>query len=106
MRTTPLTPADLKASVVAVPPLARRTDLSLNAEENARLVRRLEAAGVRIFLYGGNANFYHLGPGAFEEALDLLEGAAGPESLVIPSVGPSFGVMMEEAALLRGRGFP
>lgn len=106
MRTSPLTPDDLAASVVAVPPLARRADLSLDREANLALIRRLEAGGVRTLLYGGNANFYHLGVSGFGEAVELLAGLAGPDTVVIPSVGPAFGVMMDQAAVLRGSRFP
>ncbi len=39
MKTTPVTPADLASSVLAVPPLARNTDLTLNKEANRALIR-------------------------------------------------------------------
>jgi dihydrodipicolinate synthase/N-acetylneuraminate lyase len=106
LRTGAISQEELARSVVAVPPLARRADLSLDPEANRALIRHLEAGGVTTLLYGGNANFYHLGSGRFEETLDLLEEAAGPETLVIPSVGPAYGVMMDQAAVLRRRRFP
>lgn len=106
MKTTPLTPDDLAASVMAVPPLARGADLSLNAEENGKLIAHLEGGGVRMLLYGGNANFYNLAPSEFTPVLDMLADLAGEDTLVVPSVGPSYGVMMDQAAALAGRSFP
>ena len=44
----------LSKSVIAVPPLCRGVDLSINVEENDKLVSHLESGGVRILLYGGN----------------------------------------------------
>lgn len=93
-------------SVVAVPPLARGTDFSLNEAENRNLVRHLESGGVRTLLYGGNANLYHVGLGEFEKILDLIARAAGPQTMVIPSAGPAFGTMMDQAKLLRRHKFP
>ena len=56
MYTGPTTFAKLQGSVIAVPPLARGADLTLNKAENTTLVRHLEAGGVNTLLYGGNAN--------------------------------------------------
>ncbi len=106
MITTPLRPALLQHSVMAVPPLARRPDESLDPAENLRLIRHLEAGGIRLLLYGGNANFYHLPPSEFESTLALLSSAAGPETLVIPSVGPAYGTFMDQARIARGLRFP
>lgn len=106
MRTTRLEPEDFAASVVAVPPLCRTAALGLAAEENLRLVRHLEAGGIRILLYGGNANLYNSSPSEFGAILDLIEGIAGEDTTVVPSVGPFFGTSMDQAAVLRGRRFP
>jgi dihydrodipicolinate synthase/N-acetylneuraminate lyase len=106
MKTTPVTPADLGASVLAVPPLARNADFSLNRAANANLIRHLEAGGVRSLMYGGNANFYNVGLYEYASILDMLEETAAPGSWVIPSVGPDFGKMMDQADILRGRKFP
>src|SRR5215210_6496674 len=62
----------LTASVLAVPPLARSADLSLNEAENRKLIRHIEAGGVRTLLYGGNANFYHLSLAEYDSILSLL----------------------------------
>jgi dihydrodipicolinate synthase/N-acetylneuraminate lyase len=95
------TPADLVHSVLAVPPLARRPDLSLDAAANRALVRHIEAGGVRILLYGGNANLYHQPVSEFGDMLSLLSEAASPATWVIPSIGPDYGKMIDQAALLR-----
>jgi dihydrodipicolinate synthase/N-acetylneuraminate lyase len=93
-------------SVIAVPPLCRNIDFSLNGAENAKLVRSLEIAGVRTLLYGGNANFYHLPPSEYAHTLSLLAQLAGPQTLVIPSAGPAYGLMIEQARILRNHPFP
>lgn len=106
MKTSPVTPADLSASVLAVPPLARRADLALDAGQNRRLIRHLEDGGVRTLMYGGNANFYHLPLSEYAATLDLLEQAAGPDTWVIPSAGADYGKLLDQGAMLRARAFP
>lgn len=106
MKTTPVTAADLAASVLAVPPLARHRDLRLNHDANLAMVRYLEDGGVSSHLYGGNANLYNVSIGEFPELLDMLEEIVAAESWVIPSVGPDFGKMMDQAAILKARAFP
>ena len=103
---TTLSPARLTDSVLAVPPLARNPDLSLNPVENAKLIRHLEAGGITTLLYGGNANFYHLPLSEYDQTLSLLEHSAVAGTLVIPSVGPAFGAMIEQAKILRRHKFP
>jgi hypothetical protein len=41
MKTTPVTPADLAASVIAVPPLARHRDLTINNADNQAMITYL-----------------------------------------------------------------
>ncbi|MFQ5972308.1 MAG: dihydrodipicolinate synthase family protein [Alphaproteobacteria bacterium] len=106
MKTTPVTSDDLMASVLAVPPLARRADLSLNLEENRRLVRHIEEGGVTTLMYGGNANFYNLPPSEFAGAVEFLADTADAASWVIPSVGPDYGRMIDQADTLRAMDFP
>ena len=106
MKTSAVTPADLSASVLAVPPLARRADLTLAPDANRALIRHLEQGGVTTLMYGGNANFYHLPISEYAATLDFLEEAAGRDSWVIPSAGADFGKLMDQAAILRGRAFP
>ena len=103
---TTLTPETLTASVLAVPPLARRADLSLNEAENRTLIRHIEAGGVRTLMYAGNANFYHIPPAEYEPVLSFLAEAAGGDTLVIPAAGPAYGTMMEQARVLRRHRFP
>ncbi len=106
MKTTAVTRADLARSVIAVPPLARNADLSLNAEENRKLVRHLEQGGVSTLLYGGNANLYNTSVGEFPELLAMLREIAGPDTWMIPSLGPDYGKAMDQAAILREFDFP
>ena len=96
----------LTRSVLAVPPLARSKDLALNESENTKLIRHIEAGGIRTLLYGGNANFYHIAPSEFEQVIGYLAQAAGPDTLVIPSVGPAYGLSMDQAKILRRHKFP
>jgi dihydrodipicolinate synthase/N-acetylneuraminate lyase len=96
----------LTRSVLAVPPLARNADLSLNEAENTKLIRHIEAGGIRTLLYGGNANFYHIAPSEYDQVLGYLERAAGADTLVIPSVGPAYGMMMDQAKIVRRHKFP
>ena len=101
MNLAELTPAALPGSVLAVPPLARRADLTLDGPANRALIRHIEAGGVRVLLYGGNANLYHQPVSEFGAMLDLLADAAGPGTWVIPSIGPDYGKMVDQAAVLR-----
>lgn len=106
MNTQPLTVHTLRSSVIAVPPLARNQDLSLNRTENLRLVRHVEAGGVSTILYGGNANLYHVALSEYRELLALICDVAADETLVIPSVGPAYGIMLDQATILREFPFP
>ncbi len=106
MKTTPVTHADLARSVVAVPPLARHPDLTLNKEANRTLIRYLEAGGVRSLMYGGNANFYHVPISAYQMTLEMIAELAGADTWVLPSAGPDYGRLMDQAAILRHLPFP
>jgi len=103
---TKLTIDLLTSSVLAVPPLARNADGSLNATENTTLIHHIEGGGIRTLLYGGNANFYHLPLSEYDEMLTFLSKAAGEETLVIPSAGPAFGFAMDQAKIVRRHQFP
>ena len=97
-------PEDLRG-VFAVPPLARRADVrrSIDFDENGRLLRHMSAGGITRFLYGGNAFLYHVTLAEYEEMLGWL-GGFPDGAWAIPSVGPSYGRAMDQAALLaRGR---
>lgn len=106
MKTTPVTPADLRG-VFAVPPLARRAEArrAFDFEQNNLIVRHIANGGVTRFLYGGNAFLYHLTLAEYEELLDWLTGFGGA-LWAIPSLGPSYGRAMDQAPLLRRRKFP
>jgi len=106
MKTTPITAADLRSSVIAVPPLCRNADLSLADAENTRLIRHMEAGGVRTLLYGGNANLYNIAPSEYPQLLTYLAETAGADTLIIPSVGPLYGTAMDQAAMLKEHAFP
>ena len=106
MKTSAVTAADLSRSVIAVPPLARHGDLTLNTAANATLIRHLEGGGVSTLLYGGNANFYNIGLYEYASILDFLEQTAQSTTWVIPSVGPDFGKLLDQARVLRTRAFP
>lgn len=90
---------------MAVPPLARNTAGELDAAANAAIIRHLEAGGIELLLYGGNAVLYHLPLGEYEPLLEMLAALAGPASVVVPAVGPTYGLMMEHARLLQGTSF-
>lgn len=106
MNTAPITRETLAGSVIAVPPLARNADFSLNQAENAKLVQHLEQGGVSTLLYGGNAILYHVPVSEYASLLALLTEVAAEQTLVIPSVGPAFGTMMDQAQVLREFQFP
>jgi dihydrodipicolinate synthase/N-acetylneuraminate lyase len=103
---TSVTPERLAASVLAVPPLCRNADLTLSEAENARLIRHIEGGGIRTLLYGGNANFYHIAMSEYDQVLTCLERSAGSDTLVIPSAGPLFGQMMDQAKIVAKHKFP
>ncbi len=106
MNVAPITPEVLANSVIAVPPLARDACLKVCAKENAKIIRHLEAGGVRTLLYGGNAMFYHIALSEYAETLALLQENAGAETTVVPSVGPAYGTLMDQAAILGEFEFP
>ena len=106
MNNAPITPEVLANSVIAVPPLARDANLKVCPIENAKIMRHLEAGGVRTLLYGGNAMFYHIGLGEYAETLALLQEHAGGDTTVVPSVGPAYGTSMDQAVILRNFDFP
>ena len=101
-----LLPGRLGESVLAVPPLARHANLALNESENLKLIRHIESGGIRTLLYGGNANFYHIPLGEYDQTLSFLTQVVGPDTLVIPSVGPAYGTMMDQAQVVRRHKFP
>src|SRR3954470_949529 len=106
MDTRAITTARLASSVIAVPPLARDAQGQVSRAENQKIVRHIEAGGVDILLYGGNANFYHLRPSEYRETLQTLSEIAAEGTLVIPSVGPAYGLSLDQAEIARDFAFP
>ncbi len=106
MQTRPVTTADLSNSVIAVPPMARDENLKFDRVENEKIIRHIEAGNVSTLLYGGNANFYHIALSEYEDILSQLAEIAGDNTLVIPAVGPAYGIMMDQAAILKYAKFP
>ncbi|SMG51853.1 dihydrodipicolinate synthase family protein [Paraburkholderia susongensis] len=100
MNESPLHDGEFAASVMAVPPLARRADYALDPGQNLALIRHIEGGGVRTLLYGGNANLYHTAVSEYRELLDLLADAASPATRVIPAIGPDYGKMLDQARIL------
>jgi len=106
MQTRTVTTADLARSVIAVPPMARDRNLKFDRAENEKILRHIEAGNVTTMLYGGNANFYHIAPSEYESVIGQLAEIAAADTLVIPSAGPSYGLMMDQAAILKGTDYP
>jgi dihydrodipicolinate synthase/N-acetylneuraminate lyase len=104
MKTTPVSPSDLQG-VFAVPPLCRKAEAGrpIDFAENDRLKRHMAAGGLTRFVYGGNAFLHHVTLAEYDQLLDWL---SGQEGWMIPSLGPSFGRALDQAALLRRRRFP
>ncbi|BEU24469.1 dihydrodipicolinate synthase family protein [Paraburkholderia sp. 22B1P] len=100
MNESQIVESEFASTVMAVPPLARRADLSLDIDANQKLIRHIEAGGVRTLLYGGNANFYHVAVSEYRELLDMLAESAAPTTRVIPAIGPDFGKMLDQARIL------
>jgi dihydrodipicolinate synthase/N-acetylneuraminate lyase len=106
MQTSVFRPEQFHSSVLAVPPLARTAGEKLSGEENAKIIRHIEAGGVSMLLYGGNANLYHIRPSEYGELLEMLERVSAKDTLVIPSAGPAYGTMMDQAEIIRHSKFP
>lgn len=100
MNIDPIVVSEFSETVMAVPPLARRADYSLDPEQNRKLIAHIEAGGVRTLLYGGNANLYHVAVSEYRELLDMLAELAGPHTRVIPAIGPDYGKMLDQSRIL------
>lgn len=106
MKTSTISLTDLQG-VFPVPPLARRNEPGrpLDFDANEKIVRHIAQGGITRFLYGGNAFLYHITLAEFEQLLEWLASFA-EDWWMIPSLGPSFGRAMDQAALLRRYKFP
>ncbi|MDA1178538.1 MAG: dihydrodipicolinate synthase family protein [Planctomycetota bacterium] len=101
-----MTPDVLARSVIAVPPVARHADLRWNIDANHRIIQHLESGGVTTLLYGGNAALAHVSLQEYPALLTMLADAAGPDTVVVPSIGPSFGQSMDQVEIVRDYPFP
>lgn len=106
MKTSPVTPADLISSIIALPPLARAPDGTLDRAENLRATQWLAGAQVSAFMYGGVANMFNASIAEYAPILDLIESLAPPDAWVVPAIGADFGKAREQIEILRGRAFP
>lgn len=106
MDTRKITTDRLAQSVVAVPPLARDSNRVICPSENKRLISHIEAGGVNTLLYGGNAMLYHIRLSEYAQLLSMLVASVANDTLLVPSVGPAFGTMMDQAEILRDFDFP
>lgn len=105
MRQT-VTDADLAASVMAVPPLARTAEGAFDETANQALIQHMEAGGVTTLLYGGNALAHHWPISRYAEWLDRLEALAGEDTWLLPSVGSDGGRLVDQASILAERNYP
>jgi dihydrodipicolinate synthase/N-acetylneuraminate lyase len=89
--------------VFAVPPLARAPGKSraIDFEESSRIVRHIAKGGITRFIYGGNAFLYHLTLDEYEQLLAWQAAIKEDGLWFIPSAGPSYGRLMDQAKLLR-----
>jgi 4-hydroxy-tetrahydrodipicolinate synthase len=101
-----ITPELIAGSVLSVPPLARRSDYSLDKEANRAILAHLNAGGVTTALYGGNANLYNVGVKEFAALLDQLDEIAPKDNWIIPSIGPDYGKAEDQIDILRERDLP
>ena len=106
MKTSISFPEDLRG-VFAVPPLCRKDDsaCAMDFEQNELLVRHITNGGINRLIYGGNAFLYHITLEEYAQLLDWLSGFE-KELWIVPSIGPSFGRAIDQAALVRKHTFP
>lgn len=107
MKTTPVTPADLVASIIALPPIARTSDGGIHVGESRKVIDWLVSAGVSSFMYGGIANLFNARLSEYGAVLDLIEALApSDEAWMVPAIGGDFGKAIDQVAILRERDFP
>ncbi len=106
MQTAPITPEQFSRSVLAVPPLARDAQLQICRQNNAKIIQHIESGGVSMLLYGGNANLYHTRPSEYGALLEMLQDVAADSTAIIPSAGPAYGTMLDQADILKHTDYP
>jgi dihydrodipicolinate synthase/N-acetylneuraminate lyase len=94
--------------VFAVPPLARAPGKAraIDFEQNSRIVQYIAKGGISRFIYGGNAFLYHLTLDEYEQLLAWQAGIKEDGLWFIPSAGPAYGRLMDQAKLLRRFAIP
>ncbi len=92
-------------SPMAVPPLARDASGRIDEAANAALIRHIEAGGISLLLYGGNANIYHLPLDEYAPLLEMLARLPAADTVVVPAAGPTYGLLLEHARALRSHRF-
>jgi dihydrodipicolinate synthase/N-acetylneuraminate lyase len=102
-----MTPDSLQG-VFAVPPLARTLDANraIDFEQNSRIVRSIAKGEITRFIYGGNAFLYHLTLNEYEQLLEWQTEIKRDGLWIVPSAGPSYGRLIDQAKLLRRFTFP
>ncbi len=106
MKTSPVTPADLVSSIIALPPIARNASGAIDVVQNVKIVEWLASAHVSTFMYGGVANLFNAALSEYGAILDLIENIALEDAWVVPSIGADFGKAMDQIGILRDREFP
>jgi len=96
----------IRESVIAVPPLALTADGNFDRAENAKIIQHITRGGVSHLLYGGNALLYHVRPSRYTQLLSLLSDLADDSTSVVPSIGPAYGLMMDQVEMLADFDFP
>lgn len=99
-----LEPNDYATTVVAVPPIALGEDGRVSQTNNEILIKHMCDGGVRIVLYGGNANLYHYDLDLFTQAVETMTLAQEKGLDVIGSIGPDFGKATDQAPLVARAG--
>jgi dihydrodipicolinate synthase/N-acetylneuraminate lyase len=74
---------------------------AIDFEESSRIVRHIAKGGITRFIYGGNAFLYHLTLDEYEQLLAWQAAIKEDGLWFIPSAGPSYGRLMDQAKLLR-----
>ncbi len=96
----------IASSVIAVPPLARNSAGDIDRAQNAKIIDHIRSGGVSHLLYGGNALFYHIRPSEYATVLAMLVDLADNDTSVVPSIGPTYGLMMDHVDVLADFDFP
>jgi dihydrodipicolinate synthase/N-acetylneuraminate lyase len=101
--TAPLIPLSVP---VAIPPLARTLDCSISWDENLRIAARVRDGGLTTVVYAGNANFYGVSLREYAQLLEFFIKIQVSTGLaVVPSAGPDYGRLLDQAELLKALPF-